>query len=164
MPLKPQIQQLEVGVTTLDQRISRLEQAQSLGIPLAGLEATVPTEPLAAVEIVEPLAATEAALPPPAPRRGIRWPQIAYRQAAAKLIRGLTNTVTGWVELPKRVHETTQLSGAGAGFTWGLLRGIGYSFIRTAGGVYEAATFLFPAPPDYRPVMEPPYIFLCEAD
>ena len=80
--------------------------------------------------------------------------------AFSKLGRGAVNTVTGWVEVPKRIHETAQRSGPWAGITWGLLRGLGYGFIRTAGGLYEAVTFPFPAPPGYRSVIQPEYIFL----
>jgi putative exosortase-associated protein (TIGR04073 family) len=80
-----------------------------------------------------------------------------------KLTRGAVNTVTGWVEIPKRVHETSQASGAAAGFTWGLLRGFGHGFIRTAAGLYEVVTFPFPAPPDYAPVIEPEYVFATPA-
>ena len=76
-----------------------------------------------------------------------------------KLMRGAINTVTGWVEVPKRVHETWNESGAGSAWTWGLLRGFGYGFVRTAAGVYEVVTFPFPAPPDYEPVMQPEYVF-----
>ena len=73
--------------------------------------------------------------------------------------RGVVNTVTGWVEVPKRIHETSVTDGALAGFTWGLLRGLGYGFIRTAAGVYELVTFPFPAPPGYAPVIDPEYVF-----
>ena len=80
-------------------------------------------------------------------------------KAATKLARGAVNLFTGWVEIPKRIHETSIQSGAAAGFTWGLLRGLGYGFIRTAAGGYELVTFPFPAPPGYEPVIEPEYVF-----
>jgi len=83
-------------------------------------------------------------------------------KAFTKLTRGTINTVTGWVEIPKRVQETSQASGAAAGFTWGLLRGLGHGFIRTAAGVYEVFTFPFPAPPGYVPVIQPEYVFTNE--
>lgn len=79
--------------------------------------------------------------------------------AFSKLTRGVVNIFTGWVEIPKRIHETSQTSGAAAGFTWGLLRGFGYGFIRTAAGFYETFTFPFPAPPGYASVIEPEYVF-----
>lgn len=83
-------------------------------------------------------------------------------KAFTKLTRGGINIVTGWVEIPKRVSETSQESGTAAGFTWGLLRGVGHAFIRTAAGFYELFTFPFPAPPDYAPVIQPEYVFSAE--
>lgn len=77
----------------------------------------------------------------------------------AKLARGGLNLFTGWMEVPKRIHETSQNSGATVSFTWGLLRGLGYGFVRTAAGAYEIVTFPFAAPPDYEPVIQPPYVW-----
>jgi putative exosortase-associated protein (TIGR04073 family) len=79
--------------------------------------------------------------------------------AMTKLGRGFVNIVTGWVEIPKRVSETSREQGTAAGWTWGLLRGLGHGFVRTAAGLYEAFTFPFPAPPDYAPVIQPEYVF-----
>ena len=84
-------------------------------------------------------------------------------KAFTKLTRGFVNIITGWVEVPKRIQETSQTSGAAAGFTWGLLRGIGNGFIRTAAGFYEFFTFPFPAPPGYEPVIQPEYVFTNES-
>ena len=83
-------------------------------------------------------------------------------KAFSKLTRGFINIVTGWVEIPKRVQETSQTDGTLAGFTWGLLRGVGHGFIRTAAGFYEFFTFPFPAPPGYEPVIQPEYVFTSE--
>lgn len=80
-------------------------------------------------------------------------------KAFTKLVRGAVNIITGWVELPKRILETSEASGAVTGFTWGTLRGLGYGFIRTAGGAYEVVTFPFPAPAGYLPIMNPDYVF-----
>lgn len=79
--------------------------------------------------------------------------------AFMKLARGATNLVTGWVEIPKRIHETWKTSGAFAGFTWGLLRGIGHGFVRTAAGGYELVTFPVPGSTNYGPVLQPEYVF-----
>ncbi len=81
-------------------------------------------------------------------------------KAIGKLSRGVVNIVTGWVEVPKCMYETAHTSGAPAGFTWGLLRGLGHGFVRTAAGFYEFFTFPFPAPPNYEPVIQPEYVFL----
>jgi putative exosortase-associated protein (TIGR04073 family) len=83
-------------------------------------------------------------------------------KAFTKLTRGGVNLLTGWVELPKRIQETSQSSGSAAGFTWGLLRGLGHGFIRTAAGLYELVTFPFPAPPDYQSIIQPEYVFSVE--
>ena len=40
-------------------------------------------------------------------------------KAFTKFTRGGINIVTGWVEIPKRISETSQESGTAAGFTWG---------------------------------------------
>ncbi len=80
-------------------------------------------------------------------------------KAFTKLTRGLTNIVTGWVEVPKRVQETSEAYGTASGWTWGMLRGLGYGFIRTVAGCYEVVTFPFPAPPAYEPVIQPAYVF-----
>ena len=85
-------------------------------------------------------------------------------KAFTKLTRGGINIVTGWVEVPKRISETSQESGTAAGFTWGLLRGLGHGFIRTAAGFYELFTFPFPAPPGYAPVIQPEYVFSNESE
>jgi len=79
--------------------------------------------------------------------------------AMGKLGRGAINILTGWVEIPKRAYETGQSQGAAAGWTWGVLRGLGHGFVRTAAGFYELVTFPFPAPPDYAPVIQPEYVF-----
>ena len=84
-------------------------------------------------------------------------------KAFTKLTRGFINIVTGWVEIPKRVSETSKTQGAMSGFTWGLLRGIGHGFVRTAAGFYELFTFPFPAPPGYEPVIQPEFVFTEEA-
>ena len=88
---------------------------------------------------------------------------MAAGKAVTKLTRGFINIVTGWVEIPKRVNETSKISGSASGFTWGLLRGIGHGFIRTAAGLYELVTFPFPAPPGYVPVIQPEFVFSVES-
>jgi len=73
--------------------------------------------------------------------------------------RGAINTITGWVEIPKRIQEEWDVSGPAMGFTWGLVKGFGYGFVRTAAGLYELVTFPFPAPPGFEPVIQPEFVF-----
>lgn len=76
-----------------------------------------------------------------------------------KLMRGLANIITGWVELPKNIYETSVEDNVFAGITIGLAKGIGMTIVRTGAGVYETITFPFPIPEDYAPVLEPEYVF-----
>ncbi len=79
--------------------------------------------------------------------------------AFTKLGRGVANTLTGWVELPKNVYSTSLEDNAFTGMTLGLAKGAGMTLVRTGAGIYEVATFPFPLPEDYKPVMEPEYVF-----
>jgi len=102
----------------------------------------------------------------PTPARAVTHADTADIHAAGagkKLIRGVVNIITGWVEIPKRARQTMEDQGAMSGLTWGLLRGLGYGFVRTAAGLYETFTFPFPAPPGYESVIQPEYIFDVEA-
>lgn len=76
-----------------------------------------------------------------------------------KLGRGVANTLTGWVELPKNIYSTSVEDNAFAGMTLGLAKGAGMSIVRTGAGIYEIATFPFPLPEDYKPILEPEYVF-----
>ena len=84
----------------------------------------------------------------------------AYAQdPAKKLGRGLANILTGWVELPKNIYETSVEENVLSGLTMGLAKGVGMTIVRTGAGVYEAVTFPFPIPEDYAPVLEPEFVF-----
>jgi len=84
----------------------------------------------------------------------------AYAQdPGKKLMRGLANILTGWVELPKNIYETSVEDNMFSGLTIGLAKGIGMTIVRTGAGVYETVTFPFPIPEDYAPVLEPEFVF-----
>ncbi len=129
-------------IQSLDQRVSQLETSRGGGTP-----ASTETAPVSNAETGDE-------------SRGPSGSWFRSSGALTKLGRGAVNTVTGWVEIPKRMVETSQRSGALTGFTWGLLRGLGHGFIRTVGGIYEVVTFPFPAPSEYRSVIQPEYVFL----
>ena len=83
----------------------------------------------------------------------------SYAQdATKKLGRGLVNILTGWIELPKNIYETSVESNPLAGITIGLAKGLGMTVVRTGAGVYETATFPFPLPQEYKPILEPEYV------
>lgn len=81
------------------------------------------------------------------------------QDAFSKLGRGLANTLTGWVELPKNVYDTSVEDNAFTGMTLGLAKGAGMTLVRTGAGIFEIATFPFPLPEDYEPLLEPEYVF-----
>jgi putative exosortase-associated protein (TIGR04073 family) len=76
-----------------------------------------------------------------------------------KLYRGLANVVTGWIELPKNIYDTSVEDNPLSGITIGLAKGVGMTIVRTGAGVYETVTFPFPIPEGYTPVLEPEYVF-----
>jgi putative exosortase-associated protein (TIGR04073 family) len=75
-----------------------------------------------------------------------------------KLYRGVVNTVSGWVEIPKNVYVTTMKHEFGYGFIIGLPQGFLMAAARTAAGVYDTLTFPIPFPKDYKPVLEPEFV------
>jgi len=66
-------------------------------------------------------------------------------QVASKFTRGLANTATGWVELPKDIVNTSKDSNIAVGMTWGVLKGVLDTVGRTAVGALELATFFVPS-------------------
>ncbi len=75
-----------------------------------------------------------------------------------KLGRGLANILTGWIEIPKNIYDTSVEENVGMGLTVGLAKGIGMTVVRTGAGIYETITFPFPLPEDYEPLLEPEYV------
>ena len=76
-----------------------------------------------------------------------------------KLGRGIANVATGWVEIPKNIYDTSVESNPFIGLTFGTLKGVGWTVVRTSAGVYDVATFLFPIPKSYVPILEPEFVF-----
>ena len=63
--------------------------------------------------------------------------------------RGVTNLLTGWIELPKHIHEGLQESNPVSGLGMGVLKGTGLTLLRGGLGLYEAVTFPVPYPRDF---------------
>lgn len=75
-----------------------------------------------------------------------------------KLGRGVANLLTGWMEVPKQMSRSIRQTDPVTGTFIGLFRGFGWTWARTFAGAYEIITFPFPAPKDYKSLIEPPYI------
>ncbi|MFC1806960.1 exosortase system-associated protein, TIGR04073 family [Candidatus Omnitrophota bacterium] len=77
-----------------------------------------------------------------------------------KLGRGIVNVATGWVELPKNIYDTSvETNNPLMGITYGTLKGVGMTVVRTGAGAYDVATFLFPVPSEYEPLLTPEFVF-----
>jgi putative exosortase-associated protein (TIGR04073 family) len=74
-----------------------------------------------------------------------------------KLGRGLANVTTGFLEVPGRIVEETRKRPPIEGTALGFVEGVGGIIPRELVGVYEVVTSPFPAPPDYRPILEPEF-------
>ncbi|MBJ6748791.1 exosortase system-associated protein, TIGR04073 family [Geomonas anaerohicana] len=84
-------------------------------------------------------------------------PQEVVDGMANKLVRGVANIATGWLELPKQIYITCKEEGAAKCVTVGPLKGIGMTLVRTASGVGETATFFLAYPGFYDPLLDPAY-------
>ncbi len=87
----------------------------------------------------------------------------SYAQDAfKKLGRGVVNTLTGWIEVPKGIVDESKESNAFAGLTVGTIKGFGLGLVRTGAGIYEAVTFPFPIPEGYEPIVKPEFVYSAE--
>lgn len=77
--------------------------------------------------------------------------------AGDKLGRGIADVVTSPFELFKGMGDAEDENGIIAGFTTGLLKGVGHFFKRLGVGVYEIVTFPIPK---YTSILTDPEYFL----
>lgn len=78
-----------------------------------------------------------------------------------KLIRGVVNLSTGWIEIPRQIYEVGTHEGWVRGILRGPFDGIGMFFARTVAGALETATFPVPLP-TYKPLLMPVYAWESE--
>ncbi len=74
-----------------------------------------------------------------------------------KLGRGLSNSITGVLEIPFSIRENSEEHGYMAGGLYGIPVGIGRAAMRTLVGIYETVTFALPFPENYEPILEPQF-------
>ena len=86
-------------------------------------------------------------------------PQQVVNGMANKLVRGVANLGTGWLEFPKQIYLTSQEEGVAKGATVGPIKGIGMTLVRTAVGAGEALTFFVAYPGFFNPVFDPSYVW-----
>lgn len=76
-----------------------------------------------------------------------------------KLGRGLTNLITGPMELGKEIDTSVETSGWYKGLVFGTLKGLYKAIARSSAGIYEVITFAIEAPEDFKPIIEPEFVF-----
>lgn len=86
-------------------------------------------------------------------------PQQVVDGMANKMVRGVANIGTGWLELPKQIYLTYQEEGLAKGMTVGPLKGIGMTLIRTVSGAGELLTFFVAYPGFFDPYFDPSYVW-----
>lgn len=84
--------------------------------------------------------------------------------AGRKLARGAANAALGWWELPAGIQNMGEKHGVGAAATWGIVHGAGRFVQRTAVGIFEIFTFPFGLPQDFKPLIEPEFVFRTDGD
>jgi putative exosortase-associated protein (TIGR04073 family) len=67
--------------------------------------------------------------------------------------RGLSNFVFGWSELPVTVARVNEHEGNSAAAGYGVVRGLGRSFVRFGVGFYEMVLAPFPYRGTYMPIL-----------
>lgn len=77
-----------------------------------------------------------------------------------KLGRGLANCLTFPLEIPNQISKTNNCEGPCAAATVGLVKGVAMAAFRAVVGVYEVATFPFPIPECYKPILTDPEYML----
>ncbi len=76
-----------------------------------------------------------------------------------KLGRGIVNAATGWAEFFRSIYDKSIEHDPVTGLLYGSLHGVGMVVVRTTSGVYEAATFLFPTPREFKSTIKPEYVW-----
>lgn len=79
--------------------------------------------------------------------------------ASGKFGRGLVNVTTGWGEMIRCPMEIGHERGAFLGATWGPLKGIAMTILRTTGGLFETVLFFYPLPGNYDPFFDSEFVF-----
>lgn len=85
-------------------------------------------------------------------------PEMVAEKMAIKLVRGITNTVTSFVEFPKQTIITTRDMGP-VGVIIGPIKGVGMTLYRGVVGVAETLFCMVPQPGYYDPLIDPEYVW-----
>lgn len=79
-----------------------------------------------------------------------------------KLGRGFLNCLTFIMEVPSQISKVSKCNGPLAGFTWGVVKGVGMAGVRAGVGIYEVVTFPLACPAGYGPILNDPEYFFAD--
>lgn len=80
-------------------------------------------------------------------------------RALRKLGRGVANVVTCPAELIYRPNIISHQEGYVPAMTVGILQGVWYTLLRGVAGLCEVATFYMGVPNDFKPLVQPEFVF-----
>jgi len=92
-------------------------------------------------------------------RADVETADTVAKLASGKFGRGLVNITTGWGEMIYCPIEITGERGYLLGATWGPLKGIAMTVLRTVGGVFETGLFFYRLPGNYDPYFTREFVF-----
>lgn len=90
--------------------------------------------------------------------RAEQQPEMIGEKMAVKFVRGITNTLTCIVELPKQTILTGRDMGP-VGYVVGPIKGVGMTLYRGFIGAVEAVFFAVPQPGYYDSTIDPAYVW-----
>ena len=83
----------------------------------------------------------------------------AYANGAGrKLERGVSNTLMGWMEIPREITKQGRERGVASACFLGTIIGLGNAVVRTAAGAYETLTFPLGTHPTFTPLVQPEFV------
>jgi putative exosortase-associated protein (TIGR04073 family) len=85
-------------------------------------------------------------------------PEAVAEKMAVKLVRGVANTATSVVEIPKQSYLMVRDRGP-VGYLVGPLKGVGMAFYRLFAGVTETVFFAVPQPGYYDSMIYPEFVW-----
>jgi len=85
-------------------------------------------------------------------------PEALAQDPIKKLGRGIANVLTGALEIPLNIVDAQEEEGYIAAVTYGIVKGVAMTALRTVVGAYEIVTFLIPIPFHYDPILEPEFL------
>jgi putative exosortase-associated protein (TIGR04073 family) len=110
------------------------------------------------INLLLPVALLAVILAVTVPVHADQQPEMIAEKMAVKFTRGLANTATCIVELPKQSILTVRDMG-GVGYVVGPAKGVIMTLYRGIIGMTEALFFLVPQPGYYDPMIEPTYVW-----